>query len=142
MARDVDKLNFHPGDPLRARDLQAIVKAIRTVELPIRGGPGIVIRQGMQGQIEISAVDTVERTIGVANGNITARSGTTVGTGIVRVWRLSGTTLFDNGVDQSVNNASAEVTAGGNGIDSGVYVWIMKDRDGIWWVSPLECTAH
>jgi hypothetical protein len=96
----------------------------------------------MQGQIEISAVDTVERAIGVANGNITARSGTTVGTGIVRVWRLSGTTLFDNGVDQAVNNASAEVTTLGHGIDTGVYVWIMKDRDGIWWVSPLECAAH
>jgi hypothetical protein len=142
MARDVDKLNFHPGDPLRARDLQSIVKAIRTVELPIRGGPGIVVRQGMQGQIEISAVDILDRAIGVANGNITARSGTTVGSGTVRVWRLNGSTLFDNGVDYTVNNASAEMTTLGNGIDTGVYVWIMKDRDGIWWVSPLECTAH
>lgn len=51
--------------------------------------------------------------IGKADGAISARSGTTVGSGTVSVYTLVGTTLTDTGVNETwYNLADAAVTSG------------------------------
>lgn len=70
--------------------------------------------------------------IGKASGNITARSGTTPGTGTAEAWDASTGTLTATGATRTVNNA-------GTIISSGKYIAYQKDPFGVWWAAPLEC---
>lgn len=74
---------------------------------------------------------------------ITARSGSTLGTGTVKLQQEDGSGgLIDipgaNTVD--VFNVSSATMTSGNGIDSGMKVWVRKDLYGNWWVMPTECS--
>lgn len=80
--------------------------------------------------------------VGEATSNITARSGTTLGTGTVKLQGNDGAGgIVDiGGPDIDVlNNSSATMTSG-NGIDSGMKVHVRKDAFGDWWVFPDECS--
>ena len=80
--------------------------------------------------------------VGETTTAITARSGTTLGTGTVKLQMEDGA---GNIMDVATNtltvwNASAATMTSTNGIDSGMKVFVRRDRFGDWWVFPLECT--
>ena len=135
---DFDKLNFKPGDPVRARDFQAIVDEIRHPGAVVGGGGGVDVRQGPRGQLQISAPEIL-CFVGVANGDISPRSGTTWGTGTVTVLGFDGTDDYSLSVDYDVVNPSSTVMTSGHGIDSGMYCWVQEDIQGNLIVTPLEC---
>lgn len=70
--------------------------------------------------------------LGKANGNITARSGTTAGTGTVDVWDNSTGVLAATGDSVDVLNVGAQIA-------SGKYVWFEEDESGDIYAAPLEC---
>jgi hypothetical protein len=70
--------------------------------------------------------------VGKASGGITARSGTTYGTGSVDIYRAVG-----GSADGPVE--TVEVLNPGTSISSGKYVSVGWDMDGTAWVAPLEC---
>ena len=70
--------------------------------------------------------------VGKANGAISARSGTTPGSGTVDIYDASSGTLTDTGDDLSVKNLGAAIA-------TGKYVGVEKDKYGVWWVAPQEC---
>ena len=135
---DVDKLDFRKGGLLRADDLQTLRDAISRPDIDVLGGTGIDARRGPRGSVQLTGVGSLG-SIGVANGNITPRSGTTPGTGTVTVKRYDGSALV-SGHDVAVLNASSNAMTSGHGIDSGKYVWIGENADGNIWVAPLECS--
>ncbi len=129
---------FRRGDVLKADDLNVIVDAIASSGL-IRGGPGLSVRRS-SGGTQITSVAGAYRAIGVASGNIAARSGTTPGSGTVTVKWYDGSALADAGDSVSVLYGSSKTMTSGHGIDSGQYVWVEEDIYGQLWVSPLECS--
>ena len=139
MSYDVDKLNFKPGDQLAAADLQAMLEALRRPGAIVRGGAGVDVRQGARGQVQITGTSPL-RFVGVANGNITARSGSTWGTGSVTRYGFDGTHDYTTSVNYDVVNPSSTKMGSGNGIDSGQYCWVEEDSDGHLVVMPLECS--
>ena len=138
MPFEADKLDFKRGDVLKAADLQTLRDAILRPDSEIKGGVGIDARKGVRGSVQLTAVQSLG-SVGVANGNITPRSGTTPGAGTVSVKRYDGTNLIASH-DVAVLNASSSTMTSGHGIDSGQYVFIVEDTDGWTWVSPLECS--
>lgn len=70
--------------------------------------------------------------IGKATTAITARSGTTPGSGTAEIYDARTGTLTATGATKAVKNA-------GPAISSGKYVRIDQDGFGIWWVDPEEC---
>lgn len=72
--------------------------------------------------------------LGKASGAITARSGTTPGTGTVDIWQNNAGTLEATGDSVDVVNV-------GIAISSGKYVWWQEDDEtGDMYVAPLECS--
>lgn len=130
---------FRTGDVLRASDLQAIADAARAQR--VQGGAGVEVRRGPGGSVQITGNLPPGKYIGVASGNITARSGTTPGTGTVTVKYVAASgSLASVGADIAVKNCSSTTMTSGNGIDSGQYCSIWRDAFGVWWVSPEECS--
>lgn len=78
--------------------------------------------------------------IGKAHGDISARGGTTYGSGEVDLYRGVGNSE-DGPVERiTVANASGDTQgAYGAGILDGKYVSVAWDADGTPWVAPLEC---
>ena len=70
--------------------------------------------------------------IGKATTSITARSGTTPGSGTVEIYDGGSGTLTATGVTKTAKNA-------GTIISSGKWVRIDLDGFGVWWASPEEC---
>ncbi len=86
--------------------------------------------------------------LAVANGDIPARSGSTLGVGSVFSVSVdptySGDTLTDaaastDATDYDVVNASSTTMTSGHGIDDGMYCWVEQGADGLFYVAPLEC---
>ena len=85
----------------------------------------------------------------VANGNIAARSGSTLGVGSVYSVSvavtfsgsdLSTATASTDSASYKVVYLSSKTMTSGNGIDSGMYCWVEPGVDGLLYVSPLECS--
>ncbi len=87
--------------------------------------------------------------LAIANGDIPARSGSTLGVGSVFSVSVAPTyttgTLTaaaastDTDTFEVVNPSSSTMTST-NGIDSGQYCWVEQGSDGLYYVSPLECS--
>jgi hypothetical protein len=116
----------------------ALVEAVRQL-MDVRGGNGIDIRR-VGGRISISAIPESTGYLGVATSNFAARSGTTPGTGTVDLWWYDGTVLAATGKSVTAANVSSTTMTSGNSIDSGMYVWVVRDAWNKWFVSPLECS--
>lgn len=141
MARDFVDLN--PGETLEPYHINMIYAELRRWR-KIRGGTGVRL-SGTTDQDsvpEISVLFPKVGFVGVANGDITARVGSTPGTGTVTVKQLdTDDELIDAQVtDIEVYNASVNTMTSGQGIDDGQYVWVQRDGFGRWWVAPLECS--
>jgi hypothetical protein len=71
----------------------------------------------------------------VTDGTITARVGTTAGTGTVFATTFNGTTITTTGVEFTVYSYSS--TTGG--IPTGSYCWMTPDEAGYLWVVSVDC---
>ena len=129
--------NLRPGDPLTAEMVNELIR--RTQPSQPRGGTGIDVRSGPGGNHQFSATPLV-RFVAVANGDISARSGSTWGTGSVTRYQFDGTHDSTTSVDYDVVNPSSNTMSGGAGITSGLYCFVAEDDDGNLVVSPLECS--
>lgn len=128
-----------PGDELTAELVNKIIDAINSLA-NVSGGAGVVVRRS-KGGLQITGQRQAGFYAGVANGDITARSGTTPGTGQVDlIWvDPSGPTLTPIGVTVDVYYLEDETLSSGNGIDDGMYVYVEQDAFDAWHVSPAEC---
>jgi hypothetical protein len=120
-------LDFRKGDRLTAEAMQEIVRRLNRLE-GIKGSGRLQTRGG-----SVAYVEGVRASLGVASGAITARSGTTLGTGTVTFYYNVGGTATVTGQSETVLNP-------GIAISSGKYVWVEQDMTGDWYVSPLECS--
>ena len=128
------------GDVIKASDLNRLVEAIERGTITVSQDSGLEMQQA-RGGTSLRVVFPVNRYVGVANGNITKRSGATPGSGSVTLYRYTvANGLTSLSLDIAVLNASSNAMTSGNGIDSGQYCWVEQDGDGWWWVSPLECS--
>lgn len=140
MGRDFAELKA--GDRLEPYHLNQVYRELKRWR-KLRGSARVILRGVADGESipEIDIAFPPLGFVGVANGNITKRSGTTPGTGTVTIKQYDGSVLVDAQVsDLTVYNASSTGMTSGNGIDSGQYVWVQRDAFGTLWVSPLECS--
>ena len=131
--------DYQAGDPLSHEWVNAVSRRLRV--RPPRTGAGLASRVGPDGQVQLAAVAKAAF-VGVANGNITARSGSTAGTGSVTRYELDpiAGTYASTSINYDVFNPSASTMSSGNGINSGQYCWVEEDDDGNLLVTPLECS--
>lgn len=74
--------------------------------------------------------------VGLTDGTITARSGTTLGSGTVSLYHNSGTTLSDSGTNVTAYNFGA------NSIAVSTYVQVEQFApNGDWFVTAVDCGA-
>jgi len=73
--------------------------------------------------------------LAITDGSISARSGTTPGSGTVFDVSYNGTVLVTATTTKTVGNFSS--TTGG--IPTGTYVWIEQDPQGAWWITAVDC---
>lgn len=135
---EFDRLDFKPGQPLLARDLQAIVDYVRNQLGDVEGGHGVVASRGARGRVHVTGTRP-ESFYGVAAANIAPASGDTPAAGTVTRYRWGGTSYETTGVTYDVLNPSTTAMTSGNGIDSGMRVWVIEDDSGNLVVFPLEC---
>ena len=117
------------GRPISARTLNRPIR--KTEDLArVRGGRGI-------GQVDVAGVpvlrDNHNRKVTVAKSTstITGRSGTTLGTGSVRIYRAVGTSLVEGETSQALNLAVQTIASD---------KWlVLVDVDGQWLVDWVEC---
>lgn len=127
------RLEFEKGDRLMAAHMTEIVRRLDRLE-GVRTSGRLQSRRGVRGPLELAYVEGVTSSLCVTNGAITARSGTTPGTGSVDFyWRNSSGALEATGQSEAVYNP-------GIAISSGKYAWAQMDSFGDWYVAPLECS--
>lgn len=129
---------FRPGDALTARTMNDIVDRVNRQRLDTGQSVGIDVQETPNGTI--ARVRPTNRILwGVADGDISARSGATLGTGKMTIYQNVGGSATSTGQDIDVINPSATTMTGGAGIASGKYCFAAQDADGYWVVAPLEC---
>jgi hypothetical protein len=137
-----DFVDLKDGDTLEPFHINQIYKELRRWR-KLKGSQRVQIVGANDGDSvpQIVVVINPMMYVGVANGDIPARSGTTVGEGIVTIKQFDGTTIEDaqtNDID--VKNPSDTTMTSGNGIDDGQYVKVWRDYFGDWIVEPMECS--
>ncbi len=125
-----------PGDELTSRWLNDVRRAavegsIASLGAGLEGSPSpngwsISLKAPASG-----ASGSVVKT----SSTITARSGTTVGSGTVDFYERVGSTLTATGLSDTVYSYSS--TTGG--IPSGTYGFAQRDRTGDWWLISVDC---
>lgn len=137
---DISRLNYKPGDPLLARDLQLIVDLLRSSLGIVTGGGGVRVVRDARGNTQISAAGLM-RFVGKASGAIPAASGAAWGAGVVTRYQVDASHDESSlSVDYDVLNPSATTMSSGNGIDDGQRCLVEELSDGTLIVSPLECS--
>jgi hypothetical protein len=130
---------WRKGQVIKADDLNRLAEAIERVHIERGQCSGLEIDE-TPGGTSLRVKRMTDGYIGVASGNITARSGSTPGAGSVTLQEYDATNeLYSLGVSIPVLNASSSTMTSGNGINSGQYCWCQQDVNGFYWVSPLEC---
>ena len=131
MKRDYPK-KVRKGDPILARDWNILLDVVR--ENDIREGQGgINVKKGYTGTT-LSFTGTTRQQLALTSSTITARSGTTAGSGTVTPQTFDGTSISGAGQDVTVYLFSASAS-----IASGKYCWIDQDAGGYWWIIAVEC---
>lgn len=126
---------FRKGDPFpSAQVLNDLVDRVRRQRLMAGQGTGVLINETPNGTTVRVAVQGGRR-LAQTSTTITARSGTTAGTGTVAFASITASTaaIAVGSQTQSVFNFSA------NSLASGKYCWVEQDPDGNWWVVSIEC---
>ena len=126
----------HEGEEISARLVNAIIAALRQAIIQPDGSTGIRIIQTPAGTT-LSVRQPARYLAVVQSGGITARSGSTPGTGSVELYLLNvgGNSIADSTQAITVFNFSS--TSGG--IASGTYCWVEEDIDGNFWVTAVDC---
>lgn len=122
-----------PGDPITAEDWNELVDAVRRNEIQESTACGLSIQKTPDGTLVRLGSSRLGRPA-VTSSTITARSGTTPGTGTVTPLWYNGSALANDGSDLTVLFYSASASIG-----SGKYCWIQQDQRGIWWLISAEC---
>lgn len=134
MAGKLPPVKLKPGDELTVAWLNAVRNiavegSIADLGAGLKGNPtpnGWAI-----GVAHNAAAGSVCKT----TSTITARSGTTVGSGTVDFYQRVGTTLTATGLSTTVYSYSS--TTGG--VASGQYGWAQQDEVGDWWLISVDC---
>ncbi len=125
---------FKKGELLTAAKLNEIMDRVNRQRIDTGQSSGLVVQETDRGTV-LRVFGGGIGSVALSNG-ITARVGTTPGTGTARFYSYDVTTdkLVDQGVDQNpVKNFSATA------IGSGKYCWIEPDSGGTWFVVSAEC---
>lgn len=136
------------GEPITASRLNEMLDMISRLDPTVSFGSPLKMQQSSTGTV-LSLDMTGFGFLGVANGNIPARSGTAAGVG--QVFLVSTTPTYTAGaltslalatetISIEVYNPSSTTMTSTNGIDSGQYCWVQLDNSGMYMVTPLECT--
>lgn len=125
-----------PGDAIKAADYNLIVEAIRRIRINRGQSTGLDITES-PGGTTLRVRWRSDRYVGLVQaGGISARSGSTPGSGTVNLQEYDETNnVTDTGIPVDVLNFSA----GTSGFAAGKYVWIEQDVNGYWWVTAAEC---
>lgn len=119
------------GDELSAKQWNEERQEIAKGLVAMRGHLGVETKQTPGGTI-FSVTPERDR-IGKTSGTITARSGTTLGTGTVRLYVVNyDATISDSGIDVTVKNYA------GSTISTDKYV-MLGIVDGLWLIKNAEC---
>ena len=121
------------GDAISAREWNELVERVTRNEIRANNTGGLNVQKTAFGVV-LSLASRPGQMLAKTSSAISARSGTTAGTGTVTPQYLNGTTLGDDGQDLTVYFFSASAS-----IDSGKYCWIEQDRAGVWWITAVEC---
>ncbi len=133
-----DLPEFKAGDALSAGKLMELRNRILRLRLTTGQNSGIVLTESITGTA-IRVQFPSDRYVGiVASGDITARVGTTPGTGFVdiQIYNPLINELEPDGTQVEVLNFSAVPPTG---IPAGKYCWVQEDTDGNYWVISVEC---
>ena len=123
-----------PGDPINASDWNALIEMVLRNDIKVSAGCGLNISKTSNGTL-ISVPPRYNQRLAKTSSTISARSGTTAGTGTVTPQKFDGTTIADSGYpDITVYLFSSSAS-----IASGKYCWIAQDLDGYWWITAVEC---
>lgn len=122
-----------PGDPIRAAEWNNLVDIVLRNEINVVQSSGLDIAKSAAGTT-LRVAGALRQMLAYTSSSITARSGTTPGTGTVTPQRFNGTAISSNGQDLTVYSFSASAA-----IASGKYCWIEQDPGGYWWVTAVEC---
>jgi hypothetical protein len=131
----VADINVRPGDVITAKLLMEIANAPAPAA-GIRGGGGILTRQTSGGQVQIAAKFT-GLFVGTASGTISARSGSTMGSGSIelQVKDPSSGNYVDTGIALTCDNLSS--TTGG--IPTGAWCAGFFQDDGTPLITTVDC---
>lgn len=123
------------GDEILAMHFADLKEAI--CEATIRPGScaGIDVFRG-PGGTTLSVQPPSIGSLGVVTSAISARVGTTLGTGLVELYYASSTGVATD-CAQAVNVYNFSSTTGG--ITTGLYVWVQQDPSGDWYVTAIDC---
>lgn len=121
------------GQPIVARTINQIAASAEW-SAKIKADPPLAIINTGAGPLLRLAGPIFGVYIGITDGTITARSGTTPGSGNVKIQTWNGTALADLGVDVPVLSISS--TTGG--IPTGTYCVVLRIM-GAYWMITVDC---
>jgi hypothetical protein len=138
-----------PGEPITAAAWNELVDLIQRAQIILGPDSGLDGMPGPRGFAIKARKDNNGGFLAVADGNITARSGTTLGKGKAKLVAVNVTisgsvitayTASVTSFSYSVYYGSSHTMTSGNGIDSGMYCWVQPDQSGLLAVAPLDCS--
>ena len=132
------KGNFKRGDVLPAEWVNEVSEA---VGIRVRTGAGLASRRGRR-EIQITSIAEGNRSLAKATGAFNIAVSTTPGTGGLDLYYMdeSGPTARTTGESVVAYTMVTKAQTSGKAINSGQWCWAERDRFGIWFCAPLECT--
>ena len=128
-----------PGDELTSGWLNSLLALAFRALIQPGANSGLSVNQNDMGTWLRLSQPNVQAQLAITNGGISARSGTTAGTGsvfLVDISVASGVcTLTTTTVQYTVYNFSGSA----GGIADSKYCWIEQDVTGNWFVTSAEC---
>ena len=124
-----------PGDEITAQLFNALRQAI--IETTIIPGLSVGIQVTQTNAGTMISVRSTQRYVGITTSTITARSGTTPGSGTVELYLYStpNDDLEDTGQEVTVRSFSS--TTGG--IPTSTYCFVEDDLDNNFWITSVDC---
>ncbi len=123
------------GDELTMAWLNALRDTVLQNQITLGANCGLAMTQSPAGTALRVSSGSNSKQLAVTDGAITARSGTTAGTGTVFLTTFDGTDITTTAETLDVFNFSS--TTGG--IATGTYVWVQQDDGGNYWITAVDC---
>lgn len=130
-----DLPHWKPDDILKAEDLNRLVDVIRRITITVSQSSGLDMLEG-PGGTSLRVRWRQDRYLAYTSGGITARSGSTPGTGSAAIQTYDPVNgITSTGIDVDVLNWNDAT----GGVGTGKYLWVVQDNNGFWWVWVAEC---